>query len=1780
MIFASAAVPTPSQARPRQFWRAAWGRAAVSGLELEWTQDSAGEPVVGFTQEARCEELLKPPRTRERSDRVAANATNPAASGPAGSHFEGQVGAYYLLSLLTGAEPRGLPATTIDRIELQRAAEGRPLDDVIVHAHDGRGEHAVLEIQVKRTITFAPSDEVFRAVVAQVVAASGRPDFSITRYELAIATARTSRKIDGAYQDVLTWARQLGDAATFVDRINRRGSANDDMRSFVQTFRAHLVDAGAPDDPQTVWGLLRKLQVLVFDFTAPGSTSEQLARERAVRALNPDDAMRAGNLWTTLVELALQVAASGGDRTRARLIEDLHRQSFRLAGQRRYASVRAVIAEDARNALADIRDRVGHVMLTRHDRVAAVHAALDTGRYLEIRGDAGVGKSGILKHFAEQVSTEARVAVLSPGRTIPRGWTAMRAVLGFDGTAYELFSDLASDGGAVLFLDNLDFFQDEERRTVVDLVREIAVVPGLSVIATARRDFASEEPNWLPRDALDRLGRAEPLVIGELSDGEIDELRHAAPELASLLAHSHPARAVTRNLFRLSRLASRGQDEPVPRTEIDMAEQWWRTADGELDHDHRERARVLRALAEQALSRAEPLDVRDQPAGAVNALIGSETLRDLGNDRVTFRHDVLRDWAIATLLHFEPTRIEQLPLDGTASTALARGVELAARMALERAADVVQWQSLVERLSRPRHHGSWRRAALLALVRSEMGSELLPRASDVLLGNRATVLRELIRIVMAVDAEPAAGFFSSIGIDPAMIPASLNAPSGPSWARLIGWLLSLGDRLPAASIPDVVNFYTAWSSGMLGHDLLTPLLLQRLCVWLTEIEAAHDVDTLLDRREPFGGELNYEQIQSLENDLRAGFLLFCNRTPTLAAEYLRSLAQRRRGNDVGRSILRFRGALAQAAPAELADLTATALIQQRGSEERHHRRELRDPFGFIDLDFLPASPAQGPFLELLTHAPQHGLSLIHQLVDHAISFYSGGREPGSDVITISFPDGDRAFPWTRSYVWSRDATGHYSLTSALMALEAWAHRRIDGGETFDNVLPDVLGQPGSPASHLLVAVDLLLSHWPKSRDAAVSFLACPELLCIDRQRSAHDQFRDLDPFGLGALHTEPIGSVTLDALKRRASRGVALDQALGQYAVFGPAELRERLAALLRRAAARLGPPDEDSDLGDPRFMVVHALNLVDPSNWPEVAVTRSDGTVTTARHYQSPETESRHLAALQEEAQPRFADANMQASLGLALEDASRSSPELAAAAVEWAQRVEASPKRDDEDEGHPRMREEAVVIAAMIAMRDGEADLRSRHEAWARSVFSRALQAKDDSVYRFRSGLRFNPVAIALVGMIHLLRYRNAAGDVRTLLEVAGRSDAAAAYGFGAACGLLASIDERLPRAVLRSAFAASVRPSREWRLSEEVVTTRSERQRQRVQAAINAELGWLAGERSEPDWPPFPTKAASPRHPIRLRRERVQDDEPQRPDEYADHQAAAVWVSQLRSLDDATIRPWLREIARAYAAWTAEANGVGLEMHDGLSDSPTEWNDAYYDLLARCLPGISLADVDSFALTSIITLPDEPFFDVTTRFVRSIDAVYFSDAGLDEAVAVHVRSVLANRLMESIGWKRVGGSRSASIEMHIASAIAVLFFNDHSFLQPAKCYLLPKGVDRLAPFLTVLEPLVRTGTSVFVAVVTLNLLEVSPRAGQLSFLVAGAQTWLSSHGDDSEFWIAHASGRRVCGLIEGIWLQGKHLLAVGSALRSNVDRILGALTNLGVPEARRLEEALARG
>ncbi len=334
-----------------------------------------------------------------------------------------------------------------------------------------------------------------------------------------------------------------------------------------------------------------------------------------------------------------------------------------------------------------------------------------------------------------------------------------------------------------------------------------------------------------------------------------------------------------------------------------------------------------------------------------------------------------------------------------------------------------------------------------------------------------------------------------------------------------------------------------------------------------------------------------------------------------------------------------------------------------------------------------------------------------------------------------------------------------------------------------------------------------------------------------------------------------------------------------------------------------------------------------------------------------------------------------------------------------------------------------EAIVNVAMIAVRDGGTDFIVTYGEWIRETLKRAFHGKRDPAHTTRVGLRYNPITIAFVGTALLLKHCFDMADVRTLLEAAGDPSPAVGEGFCYVVELLAEIDERLPRAILRCAFAACVQPTRQWATAEaDEYKARLEARLVEVAAAIEAEIAWLSKKANEPAWPAFVLWHVNSRHQYSFtgrRRKRYQ-----MPEMYTDHQVAALWLGKAANIFDVAQRPWLRDLARAYLTWTAIANGPDLDKDDHPDRIPHGWNHAYFNLLARCLPGLTIPQIDSFALGMILALPGEAFLDVMTIFIRCVDKVYFNGTA-----SMTPRLCIFARRWRAVSWRYDNGSGSAA-------------------------------------------------------------------------------------------------------------------------------------------------------
>jgi hypothetical protein len=1696
------------------------------------------------------------------------NGSSPAGRGGAGPYLEGEIGAFYLLALLARAEARGLPGSRIECVRFQGVTEGFALDDIVVHANIAAGE-ALLEIQSKRTIKFSPKDALFEQVCAQIARSLSNTTVAAERYQLAVATARTSYRISGPYQEVLGWARALDTSGAFFGRLGAAGVASADMREFVDTFRKNLAAAGVADDDETLWQILRRFQILEFDFEASAPLARIYALDRARQVLDPADGAKAGALWRCLVDIALETAKAGGvldfETVRLKVVT----LDFRLAGDRNYAIGRAKVDEMARHALAGIGETVANVQLPRTAAMMTLADARDNHRYIEIGGGPGVGKSAILAGLARSVLTESPAIILDPLRTPAGGWTQLAAALGITATAHDFLSDLACSGGAVLFIDSIEMFTDPGRRaTVNDILREVARIEGFAVIVTARSDFDADEPNWLAKDAREKLGDPARIAVGDLGEDEIAFLVASAPELRALLAPGHPAAPIARNLYRLSRLLAVEDSSAILRSEAALAHHWWTKGDGLADDHLRDRQRILAALADAALAGADTIALGASSI-ARTQLRGSEALREPRRDTIAFYHDVLRDWAVGERLHETPELCGGLPLERPVPANLGRGIEMAARLAIELDETAERWRALMEQLSRPSAHASWRRYALLAIVRSERAASLLEAASPALLAMGGTLLVELADAVVAVETVSMADLLQSAakasGRAVPTVHRSLRAAITPATPRILVWCVDHADQIPVQAIGAILKLITVFLVAPLPTITISQRVLAMLHRWLMRFEG-HDADGGVPA-DPEAEPLSSAQSMRLVEDVREIFLSFSERAPTEARSYLVAIAGERNNHHKIKEIRRFSQPLAKVAPEELALLVERGLTEElKKPADRYERRD--NTFGYVDLDYMPPSPAQGPFLDLLTAAPHIGLGL-RRLVQHSVDFHAGKKAPGENGYWLLLDEGARFFPWRETYLWSRHQSRDYCVASALMALEAWGHARLDAGEDPKQVLVDILGPEGACAAYAMVAVDLILSHWPKTRQVAVPFVACPELLTDDRTRHAHEEM------GLNGLSfsKEPHGTVRIDDLRQRASRNTPLERALPQFLRADPEgnAVRDKL----QQAIVRLGDFAETADFGDAAFMARYAANVTDIANYVE------DGTL---KRYQSPEAEQIHLNRLQRERGDIVRTSNLEAGLQLATGDRARGSADLARAAIDYA----AGGLPDDSDVDHLRSRSTRLVTTAMLAARDGDDTLLAEHESWVREVIDRALAEPIDSAHGRHDRLDFNRQGQAANGLAHLWLRQRRDADRERLLAVAAAKDPSAAPGIAAALAELGAADARLPKAILRCALATRVSSWDRYDGDSGRLENLENEYLLRQAAAIEAETNWLDGG-AEPAWPTFPELRLVIRRGTRIRvpaTDAFEDefDAPARFEEPVnsaslDYHAAAAWLGAIAGTGGGETDAWLPGLIDAYTSWTARANGAGLAAPTELDRTPDDWNYRFYPLAARFLLDRP-EDIFSAFLAELNALPDHPFCDVAPILLHAVDVGFFNNPARGDDRGERVRGSLAERTRSMSRWGREPRRGDLSVERHFGPLVGTLFMNNHNAFATTVTYLVPAVFDRVDTMLDTLRPLLRGGPVPFIALCTMNTLEVLPRARHADFFLSAVGQWFDRMPRDRALWFELGIGRRAVGWLIAAAEDDPTLLASGGPQRASIEAVLGRLAALGVPEAHELEQRLLAG
>lgn len=1657
--------------------------------------------------------------------------SSPRSTGPAGGQFEAKVGTHYALALLASTEPFGLPGAIVDRLEFQRGGKDHPLDDVIVRCKTPEGEDRCLEVQVKRSMAFTENDANFASIVDAIVRA--RKIEPNRRF--AVAIERTTGAIDNGVQEALELAQQTIDVASFLKLLETPGRSNKDMRAFVTAFKVHLNTSGETGD-DALYDMLRSFSVLTFDYARPNSIAEQHDRFRARQLTSANGGP---DPYDGLFGLVLRADATGGELDRSELVRKLGAIGIGIGAAPTLVVARRHIEELSRHALDDIGLTVNECRLAREkprrELEAMLQAAETQDGVVEISGPSGVGKSGLLRTVIEGRGAVSRILVLAADRTPPGGWPAMRSRFDIQATADEFLSDLACDGGGYLCIDGLDRFRDsEQRKTVLDLLRAGLRCPGLTVLFTARPGWEEEAATWIGEETFGQLSIRGRLTVDGLDDDEAKALAAASPQLANLLRPDHPAKLLARNLLKLRLLIRTRLNTTEAISEAELANDWLASGAGTSEHtsgETRSRKRVIYAVGKGLIEGAGLVDVTGQDAKAVAGLIAEGVLVEIRSERVRFRHDLFTDWAVACVLSDDPDVIKDLPLNAPPPFWMARGFELACRMLAESSSDEA-WPRLLARLEGEDVAPGWASLALLALIRSEHADTLLDRYDAHLLADNGRRAAQLVRRFIGSHTQYAAPLFREVLPDGAEVPEGMTIPKGPEWMPLILWCLQRFDRLKPDALSAVVDLFQNWLVlAAFGEKTVTPVLLDRLAdILVADIEQK---DRPLPRYGDPLPEISYAVTGDALETSRLQLALWAPLSPDAAVRYLNAVKDSKRPEAAMSQILEFPGRLASAAPTEFAAAFLRATEDDEDEDEYHWRPGRRRSYALsrVDSPFVLGRCGIGVFTEILQAAPATGTSFIRELTARACA-----PDDDDPHFSLEFMGETRRIAASFSYGWSRGRTPSAMLSKAFLALEHWAHRRLDEGDTLEAVVGDVIGEGPILGALWLVIVDLVLSHSPLNGTILRDLLASPETLALDTGRANIDRVDSMGGRLVGKLwRSAPASDRSVEEdLANRASRTLALHDVIPQLVFRGSERELAVLQERLDKAVRRLKPWTQDAvEWSSPEFMASHALRLSSRGSYRQVkerdaACEEREGWV-----YEWPPGQKKWLEEGAAKASPEQSAFTRSLAIRMAMDDETKSVSVSVADAETILEETTKTVPGENRDASHdPNDPWLARIAAAAFVARFGSPEDLARRRRELASTFDQALHTEDLSRAWSRDDVMYDERSLAIAGCLYLAAATGDEADTDRLLQSVVEFVASAAPVFLRHRSAIGKIEEKARISICRLALLACWVPRRaNYEEDESAYETRRADLKLRLSSAIEAERLWREGG-AEPDWPTPPS-----RRPRRARRtltiggkssaKKPAPREPQWPDYYFDEKTGTAWLRTLERLGP-NAGTMSQALMRANRDWLIETNGPG---EDGEDDSDIEriWTRGLMDFAAAHARDWQDDTRQALVFDIITAFSDEAFIDAAAAFIVQSDLRLIEGDAEDRAYLLSVREALWPRLKQTRHWRSHLWSTSDGMEIHLKELISAFFMRVSYGFGEGQAYTKGLADPQLTPFIPLLLEITRELPSCpTIAYLYLHILEcLEPSTAEVP-LAAAADRW--AEAANNRFWNELGIGRRV--------------------------------------------------
>lgn len=1091
---------------------------------------------------------------------------SPQLAGGEGFTFEGAVAAYFLVALLVEGYAPGIDGRVVRRVAVQQRNFGQPLDDVVVGFEDADSELALLSLQVKSSLTIsaAPSNKDFRAIVSDAWKTIHGAGFKkqIDRVGAAVDDIAKDKAAD--LRLLCDVARSSASVDHFEARFNEGGNASASLKAVKSDLASLMSEAkGAACSAAEVHEFLSHFVLLQFDFMHAGATDTSTAQSHLRGTLADGLQAQAPLVWMTLHNLARDAAGKAGEFFRP----DLLRKLTPIVRLRAAISLRPDLAQISQMSAAwrdDIEIDVGGVHLERGPLLSKLSEAMQGGRFVQIKGLPGSGKSVLLRRAIDEAMAIGPVLFLKSDRLEGTGWQGFASANNLSSIPLvDILVEIAALGTDTLFIDGIDRIEKQHRGIILDILRAISTTESLSswkVVVSLRDTAADSLRIWL--GSLLEKFKLTTVEVGALDEEEAEKLAEARKELRPLLFGTQQVQDIARRPFFAKVLCqgfSTGMEESfVPQSELDLVVNWWtRGGYNTSGQDAILRQQAIIDLAQQrAQALSQPVMVRKLlPAtqAVLQPLIDDGIVQYVRvNHSLRFAHDIFFEWAFFNSLAAEGPNWPQIIRDCGEPPAVSRAVDLLGQFEYQ---EGIVWETTLATLASSRMRSQWLRCWLLA-----------PPAVPVFIGNRAQfkgavmanechLLKKVLVWFQAEKTAPNPQYLAEDPTNPERIRIAnlIGLPSDyPSWRRFLYFLVVEIDSIPTALYPDIVSLFEVWQNAASGVENRVSQSLLTICSnWLREADT-------LDADDEFKTSSRFEQLpdkKEFKNSLVRLIVSASSVYPDFTTEYLTRLTTAKsRRDDRLDTLLQLFPRFTTSHGQMFADLLASSLLEELPDERIAKEKEeqaktdarraairlkpessrtqaendyLSDTFTVIggssfsrwDWDhlcieranhsFSPASPKREPFKSLFKVAPDIAIDLLKRLCNHATMAwrqlhkydYDGVKTPLP--VIIQFPWGAQEF-WGgfREYRWCRAVQSPDVISCGFLALEEWCLDEIERGTSVDSVIQKIVSDNHS-VGVLGVAVSLAM-HFNHLSEVTLALISSQFLWRADRDRMQQD----------------------------------------------------------------------------------------------------------------------------------------------------------------------------------------------------------------------------------------------------------------------------------------------------------------------------------------------------------------------------------------------------------------------------------------------------------------------------------------------------------------------------------------------------------------------------------------------------------------------------------------------------------------------------------------------------